>query len=122
MGIKNILLCGVGFLLLGMGAIGLVLPLWPTTPFVLAAAGCFASTPRIYEKVIKIPFFSEYIRNYKDRKGLKPETVIISLTSLWGMLLLSGFHIQKPWVLIILAVVGISVTTHILWIAKARNK
>ncbi|WP_250228522.1 YbaN family protein [Anaeropeptidivorans aminofermentans] len=122
MGIKNILLCGVGFLLLGMGAIGLVLPLWPTTPFVLAAAGCFASTPRIYEKVIKIPFFNEYIRNYKDRKGLKPETVIISLTSLWGMLLLSAFHIQKSWVLIILAVVGISVTTHILWIAKVRNK
>ncbi len=122
MGIKNILLCGVGFLLLGMGAIGLVLPLWPTTPFVLAAAGCFASTPRIYEKVIKIPFFNEYIRNYKDRKGLKPKTVIISLTSLWGMLLLSAFHIQKSWVLIILAVVGISVTTHILWIAKARNK
>lgn len=122
MGIKNILLCCAGFLFLAMGAIGVLLPIWPTTPFVLLAAGCFASTPKIHDRVMKIPFFSEYIKNYKEKKGLKPKTVAISLSSLWGMLLLSAFHIRIPWVLLILGLVGVSVTIHILWIAKPRNK
>lgn len=121
MNIKNILLCCAGFFLLVMGAIGLFLPIWPTTPFVLAAAGCFASTPKIYDRVIRIPFFGEYIRNYQDKKGLKPGTVAISLVFLWGMLFISAMHIRTVWAVILFCVIGTAVTIHILWIAKKRE-
>lgn len=122
MGIKNILRCTAGFFLLIMGGIGVFVPIWPTTPFILAAAGCFASTPKIYNRVMKIPFFNEYIRNYHNKQGLKPGTVIISLSFLWGMLLISAMHIRTLWSVILLSLIGTSVTIHILWVARKRNR
>ncbi len=67
MRIKPFLLNALGFLLLGLGAIGLLLPVWPTTPFVLAAAACFAGSPTIRARIMKIPFFREHIENYRLR-------------------------------------------------------
>ncbi len=122
MNLKNVLLAGAGFLLLAMGAVGLVLPVWPPTPFVLAAAGCFVSTPRLHARMMKIPFVNEYIRNYEDKKGLSRKTVAISLILLWGMLLISAFHIQTAWIICCLALVGTAVTAHILSIAKPRKQ
>ena len=122
MPIKNILLCCVGFLLLALGAIGLFLPVWPTTPFILVASGCFASTPALHTRMMKIPFVNEYIRNYKDRKGISRKTRTVSLLFLWGMLGLSACHIGKPWILWLLALIGIAVTIHIVWISKPGKR
>ncbi|MCL2356193.1 MAG: YbaN family protein [Defluviitaleaceae bacterium] len=45
MKVKHLLINALGFLLLGIGAVGLFVPLLPTTPFVLLAAVCFSYTP-----------------------------------------------------------------------------
>lgn len=122
MRVKNILLCIAGFFFLTMGAIGLLLPIWPTTPFVLLAAGCFASTPSVYDRMMKIPFFNEYIRNYKDKKGLRPQTVAVSLVFLWGMLIFSMFKMSVPWAVPLLGTIGAAVTVHIILIARPKAK
>lgn len=119
--IKTILLVCAGFLLLGMGMIGLLLPVWPTTPFVLAAAGCFASTPRLHARMMKLPFFRDYIQSYREKNGLPKKTVAVSLIFLWAMLLLSALLVSSLWLRLLLLMVGAAVTTHILWIAKPRK-
>lgn len=121
MQLKTVLLTGLGFVFLGLGAIGLVLPVWPTTPFVLASVACFSSSPRIKARIMKLPFFREHIENYEHRTGLAPKTVRISLAWLWGMLLLSMALIQTAWISILLLLIGAAVTSHILWMARARN-
>ncbi|MDR1628966.1 MAG: YbaN family protein [Oscillospiraceae bacterium] len=121
MNLKTVLLCGAGFLLLGLGAVGVVLPVLPTTPFVLAAAGCFAATPKLHAKVMKIPFVSEYLQNYYEKTGLRKRTVAVSLIFLWGMLLISALHIRTLWIVCCLAAVGAGVTIHILWVARKRK-
>ena len=118
--VKNALLIGVGMVFLVLGAIGLFIPIWPTTPFVLLAAACFSATPRIKARIMKIGFFREYLENYEKRKGLSKKTVALSLSYLWGMLLVSMFLIQKAWVIGLLLLVGASVTTHILWVARPK--
>ncbi|NLD58961.1 MAG: DUF454 domain-containing protein [Clostridiales bacterium] len=122
MSLKNILLSAAGLVLLAMGAVGLVLPVWPTTPFVLAAAGCFANNPKLRARVMRISFFREYLENYRDRKGLSKRTVARSLCFLWGMLALSATLSGRVWVILCLAAVGIGVTSHILWIARPRPR
>ena len=120
MNFKTILLSGLGFFFLGLGAIGLVLPVWPTTPFVLLSAACFTSTPRIKARIMKIRFFKEYIESYEQKSGLSKKTVTKSLIWLWGMLLLSMFIMKVLWLSLLLSAIGIAVTTHILWISKPR--
>lgn len=119
MQLKVILLTILGFLFLALGFIGLFLPVWPTTPFVLVAAACFSVNPKIQSKIMKIDFFREHYENYQNRIGLPRKNVIISLTWLWGLLILSMILLRSYWGLLLI-LVGIAVTWHILHMAKRK--
>lgn len=121
MRIKTIFLIVSGCLFLGLGAIGLLLPVFPTTPFILVAAACFSGTPRLKAGVMKITFFREYINHYKQRSELSKRTVMVSLSYLWAMLLLSMVLVQTWWILVLLNTVGISVSCHILMMANTNH-
>jgi uncharacterized membrane protein YbaN (DUF454 family) len=122
MNLKVILLTALGFIFLGMAAIGLLLPIWPTTPFVLISVACFSSTPKIKARIMRISFFREHIENYENRTGLTAKTIRISLIWLWSMLLISMLVMKNPKLTSLLVLIGAAVTTHILWMAKAKNK
>lgn len=120
MQIKIFLLTVLGFLFLGLGAVGLLLPVWPTTPFVLLSAACFTCTPTLRAKIMKIEFFREHIENYEHRTGLRRKTVAISLGYLWGMMLLSMLLVRRWPVALLLCFIGAAVTAHILVMARKR--
>lgn len=120
MRLKKLLLTGLGFIFLGLGAIGLLLPVWPTTPFVLLSFACFSSSPRLRAYIMKLSFFREHIENYESRTGLSQKTVRISLIWLWAMLLLSVLLTRKLQLALLLFLIGTAVTTHILWMARAK--
>lgn len=122
MRIRVIFLTIIGFLFLLLGAIGVFLPILPTTPFVIVGTGCLVGTPKLQARILRIPFFREYIENYKERKGLPRRTVAKSLFFLWGMLILSMILTGKPWLLLLLTFIGICVTAHILLIARPKPK
>ena len=106
-----------------LGAIGMVLPILPTTPFLLASAACFfKSSPRMYNWVLKNKWFGEYIRNYREGRGIPMKTKITALTVLWITIVFSSFFLLNrflppqlvlPMQLIMLAV-AIGVSMHIL--------
>ena len=118
---KTIILTAFGFLFLGLGAIGILLPVWPTTPFVLISVACFSSAPRIKQRIMKLSFFREHIENYEYRTGLSRKTFCFSMIWLWVMLLLSIFLVRTLWVTVLLLFIGLTVTVHIMWMAKARG-
>ncbi len=118
---KTALLVSLGFIFLGLGAIGLLLPVWPTTPFVLLSAACLSSSPRIKARIVKIPFFREHIENYQKRTGLTPKIIWISLIWLWGMLFISIILLNILWIRALLFLIGFAVTIHILWMSKAKD-
>lgn len=122
MHVKPVLLTAIGYLFLGLAAIGLFLPVWPTTPFVLIAAACFSSTPGLRSKIVKINFFREHIENYEQRNGLSKRTVAISLIYLWVMIIISMILIRKPWICAGLFAIAITVTVHILCMAKPKRE
>lgn len=122
MKLKSALLIAFGFLLLSIGAVGLFVPVLPTTPFVLAAAGCFSGSARLSGWLSKSRLFGDYITNYRERTGLRKRTVVISLVFLWGMLGISVVFIGALWAAILLPCVGVAVTAHILYMSLPKNR
>ena len=120
MKIKAMILTLSGFLLLGLGAIGVVIPIWPTTPFVIGAAACFTCSPKHQARLMSIPFFNEHIVNYQNRTGLSRRTVTSSLLFLWGMLFLSALLLKSGGMVILLLIIGLAVSTHIFHMAKPK--
>ncbi len=116
--LKEILFSFFGFIFLTLGAIGIVIPVLPTTPFVLLAVGCFSYVPPIKKLILKIPFIKEHFENYQIRTGLSNKTLFISLLWLWGVLSLSMILLNDLWFYILLAFVGVAVTIHLLIMAK----
>ena len=113
--IKKTLLIVAGVVSLALGGIGVFLPLLPTTPFVLLAAGCFAgSSPAMHRWLCRSRFFGEYIENYRTNAGVSKSIKIRSIVFLWAGLALSAAAVDRPLVWVILAVVGICVSTHLL--------
>ncbi len=122
MQLKIILLTALGFIFLGLGVIGLLLPVWPTTPFVLVSVACFSSSPQIKAQILKISYFREHIENYEFRNGLSRKTVWLSVVWLWGMLVISMVLIRSLWIALFLFLVGTSVTIHILYMSIAKDR
>jgi uncharacterized membrane protein YbaN (DUF454 family) len=120
--IKKIILLILGMVSLLLGTIGILLPILPTTPFVILAATCFAvSSPRMNDRLTKSRLFGEFIKNYRDHTGVKRKTKRNALIYLWVMLIISAIIISKIVVCFILLGVGIGVTLHILLLRNAKE-
>lgn len=114
MSIKNFILMTIGFISLTFGAVGIFLPILPTTPFVLLSAGCFSiSSPRLSNLLMKSKYFGSYIENYRYKTGVPLKTKIRAIIFLWVGLTLSMIIIKTPLIIGILFVIGTCVTIHL---------
>ncbi|MDR0522873.1 MAG: YbaN family protein [Candidatus Methanoplasma sp.] len=122
MTVRKALLLVAGFLALGAGAAGALLPLIPTTPFVLLAAACFgASSPRMRARLESARYFGEYLRNYREGTGISRRARWTGVAFLWATLSLSAILFRHAHAWIALAIVGACVTAHILTIRGSRG-
>lgn len=113
---KKWLLIIAGSLSVGMGVLGIVLPLLPTTPFLLLAAACYLrSSERLYNWLINHRVFGKIIRNYLQKRTISIRVKISSLTLMWLAISYSAiFVVSILWVKILLFAIAIGVTVHIL--------
>ena len=113
----------LGTICLFAGAIGMVVPLLPTTPFLLASAGCFCKcSSRMHNWLMNNKYFGEYLKNYREGKGLPVKTKIFTLAFLWVTIGIStvfllnrilSIQLVLPMQLVMTAV-AIGVSIHIL--------
>ncbi len=77
-----------GLLSLTLGAIGLFLPVVPTTPFVILAAFCFSrSSPRLHQKLREHQTFGKSLRDWEDSGVIRLRAKLLATV----MLAASGF-------------------------------
>ncbi len=114
--IKRTLLFSAGFISVTLGMIGMVLPLLPTTPFLLLAAGCFfKSSERWYNWLMNHKYLGTYIRNYREHKAITLQTKIVTIALLWITISISAvFAVSLLSVRILLGLIAVGVTLHIL--------
>jgi uncharacterized membrane protein YbaN (DUF454 family) len=118
---KKIILLLCGSICLSLAAIGLFIPILPTTPFVLLAAGCFSGYPAVYARISKIHFFRVYLECYKNGTPIPPKMRIGSIAVLWALLIGSMCMAKIPMMFAVLPIVGAAVTVHLLTIGRKRT-
>ncbi len=80
-----------GLIAVGLGALGVVLPGLPTTPFILLASWLFyRSSPKLQEWLLA-SWLGKYIRNYHRRGGMTVTQKVGALGMMIVMVSLSTF-------------------------------
>jgi len=104
-----------GWVSLAMGIIGIFVPLWPTTCFLLLAGWCFSrSSVRMYRWLRENRFFGEYLRGYQDRKAIPKRVRSMSTLVLWSFILVTPLLLDASSLIwAILLTVGVGVTVHL---------
>ena len=118
-----LILCGFFFTFLAI--LGAILPLVPTTPFLIMAAACFyRSSERFYHMIMYNKYFGHYLRDYKSGIGIPLRVKIMALVFTWTSTLVSVFvFIPFLWLEILVVVVNLAITVHLLLVkTKSGNK
>lgn len=109
------LLVIVGSAALGLGVIGIVVPVLPTTPFLLVAAACYArSSDRLYAWLLGQPSLGRIVAEWRRSRslpaGVKPRALlVVAITFTISILLVESLALRLG-----LAVVG-AVLAWFLW-------
>ncbi|MDR1899149.1 MAG: YbaN family protein [Treponema sp.] len=82
MSVSKILLVAAGFLFLAMGIAGIILPILPATPFLLAASFCFLKgSARLHRRLMSDPRIGPRIERIRTRGLTRREKISIYLTA-----------------------------------------
>ena len=106
---------------LGLGVLGIFLPLLPTTPFVLLAAACYArGSERFHQWLLANRTFGPMVYEWERHRSLPYRTkvtaiVLMSLTM--GISIV--FFVRPPWLKIVLALFGIGLA---IWMYRIPSR
>jgi len=112
----------LGSFFVGLGIMGIFVPILPTTPFLLLAAYFYArSSKRLYAWVLNTPLLGDYIKHYREGVGVPVLKKVIVILFVWLMLAYTAFAIVPVWWgQALLLLVAAAVSYHIIRIRTQR--
>jgi len=118
MDIRKAFLIFAGTVSVGLGVLGMFLPLLPTTVFLLLGAYCYShSSERFHNWLMNNRWCGSYITNYKSGRGISLRQKFSTIVMLWASIAFSIWMLGAGfWITLMLAAVAIGVSVHILWL------
>lgn len=114
---KKYLLIVLGTISVILGVIGILLPILPTTPFLLVAAACYVrSSERMYNWLLYNRVFGRYLRNYILKRGMPMHAKVFTIGALWLAIMTTVYFTPLVPVKLILIFVAAGVTWHLVCI------
>lgn len=105
----RILFAALGVLFVGVGLLGAVLPVLPTTPFMLLAAGCFVrASPRFYNRLLNSRVFGPLVREWRQHHSIPWKTKLTAIALMAATLSVSiVFFVKQPYAQVAMAAFGV---------------
>ena len=106
----------VGTIAIGVGIVGTLVPVLPTTPFLLLGVVCYTrGSPRLRNALLSNRFIGNYIKNYLEGMGMSLKAKLWTVSLLWVSIASTATLATDSLIIrSILAVVLIGVTIHLL--------
>lgn len=103
-----------GHLSVVLGIIGAILPVVPSTPFMILAAYCYSkSSPRLHQKILNLPHIGSHVRDWEDHGLISVKAKILSIVLLGVMIGFSIYILKVTWLKIMLAIIALAISTFI---------
>lgn len=94
---KRWALMSVGFVAVGLGSVGAVVPVLPTTGFFVLAAACFArSSPRFERWVLDLPGVGSMVRDHRDGLGMPRRAKVLAIAMMLTACAISAVAVGSP--------------------------
>ena len=105
----------IGFISLGLGIIGIPLPILPTTPFLLLAMACFAKSSKRFEAwLYQTKLYQTYVADYRETKSIAKERKKWILLQIYILMGISIYLAPIIWVKLALGALTIFITFYLL--------
>ena len=119
--IKKYSLYGLGFIFLGLGIAGYILPGLPGTIFLILAASCFVrSNKKMYNWITSHKIFGKVVKDYLDTGEMPLKAKIFSIASIWIFTTIS--LVWSPYGIIFVIAVAIIASMGTLFIVTRPTK
>jgi uncharacterized membrane protein YbaN (DUF454 family) len=101
----------------------LVVPVLPTTPFLILTALCYArGSSRCYRWLVTNRLFGRHLDDYLSGRGVSWKVKAGTLVFLWGVITVSAvLFVHQLWVRVLLFVIAAAVTVHVVTL-KSRGR
>ena len=111
-GLRRWLYLSSGLTFVGLAVLGAVLPILPTTPFLILASSCFVrSSPTWQARLMRMPVWGPMLRDWELHRAVRPRAKRIALVLIPSVVVTSAIVGQLPWSLLVclfgLATVGL---------------
>ncbi len=108
MSLKSFVFLGVGWICIGLGVLGVLLPLLPTTPFLLLASACFVrGSPRMAAWLHQHPTFGPILFHWHQNRAIEKKVKRRANYFIVSSFILSIFLVPLFWQKGLLFVFGV---------------
>jgi uncharacterized protein len=114
----------IGWLSVALGVLGIVIPLFPTTPFLLVAVWAFSkSSPEMAEKLRNNRYAGAYIRDWQDNGVIPIQAKVAAVSMMAAVVAYLHWGTESPlWVVVVVAAVLLGVAGYIVTRPSAPPK
>ncbi|RCW66950.1 YbaN family protein [Saliterribacillus persicus] len=112
-----------GSLSIGIGLIGIVVPILPTTPLIILGGFCYGkSSPRLHNWLLENKYFGKYLKDYHQGKGVPLRIKLFAVTIVWTSMLFTLLVIPLIAVKILMLLIATWVTYFIFTSPLLKSK
>ena len=109
----------LGWIFVVLGFIGALLPIVPTTPFLLLAAFCFSkSSPKVHSWLTSIPYCGDAIIDWDNNRVIKPRAkagaVFMIVATFSSTIIFTKIHMA-------LKIMLVAIATWCIWFIVTRK-